>query len=1068
MSLEILQRTNFDWVTRLDDVWSRLPDGDYFVHPDVLRELTEEFALMQALTPSPMGRVVTGVAGAGKTHLLRHLRRTVCESHGGFFFLIDCTDIRDFWSTLMLGVLHGLQQDRGDGWYQAAYLRYWLSHDLYESPDAAVQDIFSDRSVPELQSLAVQTLSRLSHHIGGAYQLNQVLNALFLMTSQEVLVRECASMWMQGNPLDQDTAEALGFAKPSATAMEVLKPLTRLCSMFGPTVLAFDQLDALMSQHHFQERRPGEAESEASQRAEAILQSVGAGLMGLFDHSFRTLTVLSCLEDSWRILSEKMSNAATDRYRMPPLNLAPSASSRRLKQVLHSRLEPAAEELGGDSSSTAAIFDDQFFDHLKEATPRGVLKAADDHRRFCLKERQLIPYGDRQSAGRPDNRSEPAPAQTLDEPFEALIQEQDIGKAMTETLEDNLGEGLCKALALLRYELTLPEHVDFAVDADFVGGRSYPTLHARLRLIFHAEADREFHLCLRVLQKSNHSAFGARLNAAMVESGIDRVLPYRKLLLFRNTPRNFGGPATKHLIAKFHERGGRFLTFQQRDVAMIKALLLWKKNPPDGFEDWLRTRQPISVSESWGPMVAALKEGLVDQPPAAKNSSITPTPTLGKVTKRLDPARAASKEASKVSQTSQSLTLGRKMAGSQPTGEALTIPLENLTRHTVIRAGSGGGKTVLIKRLLEEAALHGVSSVVLDPGNDLVQLANDWPEPPSDWQAGDAERLAELRAKTDVVIYTPGRSAGRPLELPFLPEFQALADAPDELESAITNAVDRLANFIASGRSNAAHNKRGILAAALRQLARAAQPITLQTLADYLEELPPEADPGIKKADKLSADLCSALRALLAQQPNLDQPGGLNWAELFGLANERPRISVINFTGLPEIGQQQEFVNGLAESLFTWSKQHPSAGPSGMTGLFVIDEAKEFLPATRSSPCKTSLMRLAAQARKYGVGLVFATQNPKDLDYNSVAQFSTQCFGRANAPQVIDFIEEVLRSKGAAAAHPSKLGKGEFYVCSEGLPAPIKIRSPLCLTYHPDGRPLTQDEILVLARKEPA
>ena len=57
-----------------------------------------------------------------------------------------------------------------------------------------------------------------------------------------------------------------------------------------------------------------------------------------------------------------------------------------------------------------------------------------------------------------------------------------------------------------------------------------------------------------------------------------------------------------------------------------------------------------------------------------------------------------------------------------------------------IFAGSGSGKTVLIRRLVEECALQGVSAIVLDPNNDLARLGDPWPEPPAGWGRGDAER----------------------------------------------------------------------------------------------------------------------------------------------------------------------------------------------------------------------------------------------------------------------------------------------------------------------------------------
>jgi F0F1-type ATP synthase beta subunit len=41
------------------------------------------------------------------------------------------------------------------------------------------------------------------------------------------------------------------------------------------------------------------------------------------------------------------------------------------------------------------------------------------------------------------------------------------------------------------------------------------------------------------------------------------------------------------------------------------------------------------------------------------------------------------------------------------------IPLSSLRKHTTVFAGSGSGKTVLLRRIVEECALHGVSAIVL-------------------------------------------------------------------------------------------------------------------------------------------------------------------------------------------------------------------------------------------------------------------------------------------------------------------------------------------------------------------
>ena len=67
-------------------------------------------------------------------------------------------------------------------------------------------------------------------------------------------------------------------------------------------------------------------------------------------------------------------------------------------------------------------------------------------------------------------------------------------------------------------------------------------------------------------------------------------------------------------------------------------------------------------------------------------------------------------------------------------------------------------------------------------------------------------------------------------------------------------------------------------------------------------------------------------------------------------------------------------------------------------GLFVMDEAQTFAPSGAMTACTQSTLALASQARKYGLGLVFATQAPKGLHNRIPGNAATQFFGLLNAP----------------------------------------------------------------------
>jgi DNA helicase HerA-like ATPase len=115
----------------------------------------------------------------------------------------------------------------------------------------------------------------------------------------------------------------------------------------------------------------------------------------------------------------------------------------------------------------------------------------------------------------------------------------------------------------------------------------------------------------------------------------------------------------------------------------------------------------------------------------------------------------------------------------------------------------------------------------------------------------------------------------------------------------------------------------------------------------------------------------------------------------------------------------------------------------------------------KASACKDSMIRLTAQARKYGLGLVFATQNPKDIDNKIIGNCSTHFYGKASSPAALDVIQEQIKLKGGGGHDVAQLPKGRFYVhnADMNLKAPVKLLIPNCLSEHPRN-PLDEAQVL--------
>jgi DNA helicase HerA-like ATPase len=397
-------------------------------------------------------------------------------------------------------------------------------------------------------------------------------------------------------------------------------------------------------------------------------------------------------------------------------------------------------------------------------------------------------------------------------------------------------------------------------------------------------------------------------------------------------------------------------------------------------------------------------------------------------------------------------------------GAPASLELRLLPKHTAIFAGSGSGKTVLIRRMVEECALHGISAIVLDPNNDLARLGDAWPETPETWIGDDAAQAREYLDRTDVVVWTPGRQGGRPLVFQPLPAFADIIDSPDEFDAAVYAAVDALTPRVNANKgTDRARLEKAVLTEALKYFGRNGGSSLGEFIA-LLNALPQDAS-TLAKAPGVAADLAEKLEVARISDPLF---GGVGQSADPGIllippAGKRARVSVISMIGLTGDEQRQSFVNQLQMALFSWVKRHPAGGDTP-SGLFVMDEAQTLAPSSGSTPSTQSSIQLASQARKYGLGLVFATQAPRGLHNRISGNATTQFFGRLNHPAQIESARDLARAKGGDIRDVGGLGTGVFYLATENRGF-HKIRTPMCLSHHPPS-PLTEEEVIARAQRQ--
>ncbi len=1042
-----------------DDVWRRSE-----FHVDTLnREVAG--GILDAIedargseSGSPVGVVVQGQRGTGKTHLLGWVREQV-QSQDGYFFLVGLLDGTRFWHSVAHSMLTGLaRQIDGQETQSQVFMRRLTL--LTGVPFAERQALIG---AAPLHRPAVEALleALYKHAPDVAMECRYTVRALALYNAGGFRAREVGSNFLQsGEECEPGERTPWGLPREVHPPEKVVGELSWLLSLTGPSVIAVDQIDGVLA--------PVAKAMQAGQSADwqdsVQLDQIANGLMDLRERTRKTLTVIAAQHATWEVIRKYAIASVQDRF-VARQHLGAIPTPKVGRELVARRLKPHFDACGFAAPYPTWPIQVRAFDDAVNFKPRELLQIVDNHIRACVNDgvvRELTELHAPRVGGevvpvavRPPDTELAA----IDRRFAELRAAAVVDGVLTSGAEDRELPGLLSAglQAWIAERGVSGGH--FEQDPP---PSTKPALHARLRRTIDDETEVQEHWGFRGIAPDYHAnAVLNRIRSGCTEAGLAHGVQNRRLFFLRNAEWPTSAK-NREAVEAFERAGGRRLTVSDEDLRTLWALRdLLAKAPPE-LPAWLVARQPTA-------RIAFLRDALADA------GTGLPAPDLAEPAPIADRASAPAKvtpplAAPVAEQAPASAEVARPLAVPQgpaislgvtfDTAEPVMVELEALRKHTAIFAGSGSGKTVLLRRVIEECALQGVSTIVLDPNNDLARLGDPWPETPSAWRPGDADRARDYLDNTEVVIYTPRRSAGRPITFQPLPDFHQLIDDADEFEAAVDAALAALApRAKVDGKTAKAETGRAVLKEALVFYARRYRETSLRGFIGMLDDLPADASTFGADATKIAVDLGRSLNAATVIDPlfgGVGQP--VDPGELLTPADgKRARVSVISLIGLPDEGQKQSFVNQLQMALFAWIKRNP-AGDRPLGGLFVMDEAQTFAPSGAMTACTGSTLSLASQARKYGLGLIFATQSPKGLHNQIPGNAATQFFGLLNAPVQIEAAREVARAKGGDLPGISQLRGGEFYVAVEGSPF-SKVRTSLCLSHHPKS-PLTQEEVI--------
>ena len=1040
---DALTALRFDWAPTHEDVWTPLT-----VHVKDLNSRAAAAILAAvdeaASNPrrSPLGIPLIGQHGAGKTHMLSWAREQV-QRKDGYFILVDLELGPDFWQSVVRSFLDGLRRGDRIRTDQLTLLLHRLCTQAGTDDEVREQIAGREPLTPGALAQFIHDLRRMDSRVGGACQ--DTARALALYHSQDPDLQDLAELFLMAR---EDSASAdwehWGLRRLGKTPGEIASEISRLLALTGPTLLAVDQIDGLIATTEASYDDEGGVTVEQGR----LLEQVGNGLMSLRQAMPRTVTVVACMIRNWELLKRQSTEAAADRFR-PEHRLGQIPSAEVGRALVDAWFRPQFKSLGFEPPHPTWPVRPEAFADAPYFSPRGLLKTVSAHVEACLAADELV------ELTRLGQRLETAAAPTLgvtsgegfaalDSRFESLRLDADTAAAFEREHEDEVMSWLLAA-ALNAWKIEQGrEGGEYWVEPDSAERGAF---HARLHHTLDEATEDEVLWAFRAIAASNARAAQARLSRvqAMTGSGADN--SKRKAYVVRRGPWPRGKEMGK-MAAEFAQAGGIVLDVDPVDLKVFAALGKMLEEQDPALSDWLAARRPAGRTALLAAVFGAPEMQAVAQEPEPGPSSDNEGGSA------LGPIAGYDSEPG----SANTVPIGSTVDLGRP----VRVSLESLRKHTAIFAGSGSGKTVLIRRLVEECALLGVSSIVLDPNNDLARFGDPWPEPPRGWGPGDCAKAADYLAGTEVVVWTPRREAGRPLSLQPLPDFAAVRDDPDEFRLALDSAVATLApRARMSGETAKAERGRAVLREALEYLGRRGD-ATLGALIALMSELP-DGISRLAKAQGIAADLAQTLHAAMINDPLFGGSGAALDPEVLFTPQpgKRARISVISFVGLNSNEQRQSFVNQLQMALFAWIKQHP-AGDRPLGGLYVMDEAQTLAPSGAMTACTGSTLALASQARKYGLGLVFATQSPRGIHNLIAGNAAAQFFGFLNSPAHIQAAKEMAAAKASRVVDISQLSAGQFYAVGEGL-AFQKVAAPMCLSHHPASA-LSTEEVLFRAR----
>lgn len=1028
----------FKSVVHENEVWKRDPFDVESIHGHAREKF--DFLLHQLRNEREgTGKIwlLKGESGAGKTHLMRFFRNHLHDEGYGYFAYMQMISVeKNYFRYILKHTLDSLDKPYIDDPTGSITGLMRLSRALAEDQRAVSPNALEKLRDADLSPDAViGFVHKLANNFFGLQDYNDVhegliRSLLFLQRDDNQLKRRvmsylrCENMstldqqWLGAVPLTEDDA-------PKALLQSLARLIWKLDA--GVLVICLDQLEYLYQD-----------DADSAKRFRDAVQAVN----GLISECPRLLVLISCLEDYYLPLRQRLTQSDIDRleYDPDPVNLNAYFDHDAIEALIGRRLEVLYDlsDVDFDENTPLYPFPAGLVDALAGQRIRDVLNRCRELRDQSMRTGQA-----------PELDLAPPPLEPGKTPDKGGINDEALQFDWEQRWNDFLTQStlappeddaemqqiLTRVIAHCSDEVA-PHH-GFKV-WPVKGGIAVDTL----------SGDRFVENLLVSL--CNKSARGGALGKQLRDA--ESAAESRKLVVVRSTAFP-GSPRTRiaQQIAELLSRGARRVVIEDSDWRAMMAMLVFREenqNRP-GFADWLVSSQPIGLRPALKVMLG-LEHLMASKPPEPK----PPEPQRTDKPKPQRPIIAQPRDLS-------ALQLGQSR-DYKP--QPVTLKANDLTRHAAFLGGSGSGKTTLALNIVEQLLQRGIPALFVDRKGDLANYARVFRA------VGQADSVPNKQVKSlmdglDVALYTPGNAQGRPLGIPIIPGDigQLPSNEREQIANSAALALGGMMNYKPQGQ---ARTRLAILAKAIAVLAEL-RPDARIGLDDLIEFIAGENSELIYAIGQLETrhfrKLVEDLETLRLMNGALftDQGESLDCEALLGLGKHRlpgrTRLSIISTAFLGDTSNVLFWVSRLLLEIGRHARRQPT---DRLQCVIMLDEADLYLPATSKPATKEPLENLLRRARSAGIGLLLATQSPGDFDYKSRDQINNWFLGQIKESTALNKLKPML-SEAQINVETKLPGQepGQFFVIREGRVTSLKARLSLIR-----AEQVPEDEILDLAR----